>query len=79
MLYIVLFLQIYGLLCLKKKSQLNSLIKIINPAGLKLNKIEDISLASVNLKNKMSKYHHATLFMSNIGNSLINVLIYIFI
>lgn len=46
---------------------MNALVKIINPAGVKLNKNESISLDSVNLKCKESKYQHATLFMSKIG------------
>jgi len=46
---------------------MNALVKIINPAGVKLNKNESISLKNVNLKNKMSKYQCATLFMSKIG------------
>jgi len=39
----------------------------------------NISLANINLKSKMSKYHHATLFMSTIGKIQNNILlIYIF-
>ncbi|KAL4141486.1 hypothetical protein QTP88_004117 [Uroleucon formosanum] len=60
-------IQIYGLLCLKNKSHMNALVKIINPAGVKLNKNESISLENENLKNKVSKYQHATFFMSKIG------------
>lgn len=43
------------------------MVKIINPAGVKLNKNETISLETLNLKSKVSKYHHATFFMSKIG------------
>jgi len=46
---------------------MNALVKIINPAGVKSNKNESISLDNVNLKNKVAKYQHATLFMSKIG------------
>jgi len=46
---------------------MKALVKIINPTGVKLNKNESISLDSVNLKSKVSKYQHATLFMSKIG------------
>jgi len=46
---------------------MNALVKVINPAGVKLNKNESISLENVNLKNKVSKYQHATFFMSKIG------------
>jgi len=46
---------------------MNALVKIINPVGVKLNKNENISFKSVNLKSKESKYQHATLFMSKIG------------
>lgn len=46
---------------------MNALVKIINPAGVKLNKNESISLENENLKNKVSKYQHATFFMSKIG------------
>lgn len=65
--------QIYGLLCLNKKSHIKTLIKIINPSGLKLIKNEEISLEHVNLKSKISKYHQATYFMSKIGKTTNNV------
>lgn len=64
---LLLFLQIYGLLCLKKKSHMNSLIKYINPTEVKLNANEEITFENVNFKNKISKYHQATFFMSKIG------------
>lgn len=58
----------YAVLCLKKKSEINALIKKVNPAGVKLNENKNFSLERVNLKNKISKYHQVTLFMSEIGN-----------
>lgn len=63
----LLFRQIYGLLCLKKKSQIKALIKTINPVGVKSNKNDCIALDGVNLKSRISKYHLAILFMSKIG------------
>lgn len=72
-----LFSQIYGLLCLKKKSHRSKIIKIINPGEVKLNKNEDISLES--LKIKTPKCHQATYFMSKIGKFTSNILNYIII
>lgn len=46
---------------------MKALVKIINPAGLKLHKNESISLKNINLKCKISKYHQVTFFMSKIG------------
>jgi len=46
---------------------MKTLVKIINPTEVKSNKNESISLDNVNLKSKVSKYQHATFFMSKIG------------
>lgn len=57
---------------------MNTLVKIINPAGVKLNKNESISLENVNWKNKVSKYQHAIFFMSKIGKITKKVFIYVY-
>lgn len=46
---------------------MDKLIKVINPAGVKSNNNENISLKDVNFKCKLSKYHQVTFFMSKIG------------
>ncbi|XP_050429945.1 anaphase-promoting complex subunit 1 [Adelges cooleyi] len=60
-------IQIYGLLCLKKKSHLEALINFINPIGLTLYNQNTVTLDKMNMKCTVSKCYQATLFMSKIG------------
>lgn len=57
---------------------MNSLVKSINPADVKLNENEKITFENVNFKNKISKYHQATFFMSKLGIIILNIFQYRF-
>lgn len=57
---------------------MNSLVKLINPTNIKLNENEKITFENVNFKNKISKYHQVTFFMSKIGEIILNIFQYRF-